>query len=82
MVGVNLVADDEGELWYYKAIAFPSFMIEALKVVLPFVKQEGIRSLFANLEPTNKASQRLLSNLGFVTISEMDDQLVVKKDAL
>ena len=65
MIGVTLKNRAEGELWYYKTSSVPSFMFEALVVVLDFLKQEGVKDLFAIYESGNTRSTQILSKLGF-----------------
>ncbi len=77
MIGVTLKDKNEGELWYYKTSLAPSFMHEALVIVLSCFRAEGVNNLFATFDLDNIRSERILSNLGFSNTSKQGEMSII-----
>lgn len=76
MVGATMKGKMKGELWYYKISTVPPFMHDALVLVLPFFKCEGVRGLTATFDLGNHRSEKILSKLGFQRSSKPGEMVI------
>lgn len=65
MIGIDIIENEKGELWYFKTSKSPSFMFEATQKILQFLKKENIKYLLATVKPDNFRSKSILEKLGF-----------------
>ena len=63
---------DQGELVFMLDSAHwrNGYMTEVMSVLVPILWHNGLKTVYADVHPANKASLTLLTNFGFVTVGE------------
>jgi RimJ/RimL family protein N-acetyltransferase len=73
MIGIDILEEGKGDLWYFKISSARSFMFEIAAQVLEFLRKEKIQHLITSVKPDNFRSINILEKLGFKRTSNIDE---------